>query len=60
MASRSKTKTTFAKMQRERKLAEKRMDKKARKEARREAAESGVEEPIEPIEYPPIPEEPAH
>ncbi len=39
MASRSKNKTTFAKLARESRLRERRMEKQARKEARRQAAE---------------------
>lgn len=39
MSSRGKKKTTFAKLNREAKLRERRNDKQARKEARREAAE---------------------
>ena len=37
MASSGKKKTTFAKLAREQKLRERRLDKKARKEARKEA-----------------------
>ena len=47
MASRSKTKTTFAKIDRERKLAEKRYEKKMRKDARKLAAREGEGE-VEP------------
>jgi hypothetical protein len=39
LASRSKNKTTFAKLARESRLRERRMEKQARKEARRQAAE---------------------
>jgi hypothetical protein len=39
MASRSKNKTTFAKLAREGRLRERRMEKAARKEARKRAAE---------------------
>jgi hypothetical protein len=38
MASRGKKKTTMAKLSREARLRERRMDKQARKEARRDAA----------------------
>ncbi len=38
MASRSKTKTTMSKLNRERKVLEKRMEKKARKELRKQGA----------------------
>jgi len=44
MASSSKRKTTMAKLNRERGLAERRAEKNARKAARKRAAESG--EPI--------------
>jgi hypothetical protein len=47
MASRGKKKTTFAKLARESKLREKRMDKQARKEARRAAAENPPSESVE-------------
>ncbi len=40
MASRSKNKTTFAKLARESRLRERRMEKQAKKEARRQAAEN--------------------
>ena len=40
MASRSKTKTTFAKMARESRLRERRAEKQAKKEARKLAAEN--------------------
>lgn len=39
MASRSKNKTTFAKLAREARLRERRIEKKARKEARKRAVE---------------------
>jgi hypothetical protein len=39
MASRSKQKTTMAKLNRERALQQRRMEKQARKDARRQAAE---------------------
>ena len=40
MASRSKSKTTFAKLAREGRLRERRIEKQARKEARKRAAEN--------------------
>ncbi len=40
MASRGKKKTTFAKLARESRLRERRIEKQARKEARRQASES--------------------
>jgi hypothetical protein len=40
MSSRGKKKTTFAKLARESKLRERRLDKQARKDARKRAAES--------------------
>jgi hypothetical protein len=40
MASRGKKKTTFAKLAREHKLRERRIDKQARKDARKQAAET--------------------
>lgn len=45
MASRSKNKTTFAKLARESRLRERRMEKQAKKEARRMAAENPPEPP---------------
>jgi hypothetical protein len=42
MASGGKKKTTMAKLNRESKLREKRMDKQARKDARRQAAADGI------------------
>ncbi len=39
MASRGKKKTTFAKLAREHKLRERRLDKQAKKDARKQAAE---------------------
>jgi hypothetical protein len=47
MASSSKRKTTMAKLQRERRLVEKRLEKQARKLARKQAAadEQGPREP---------------
>jgi hypothetical protein len=44
MASRGKKKTTMAKLSRESKLREKRMDKAARKDARKRAAAEGPPE----------------
>lgn len=52
MASRSKTKTTMSKLNRERKVLEKRMEKKARKELRKRAA---AEPPAEAPEESPLP-----
>jgi hypothetical protein len=46
MASRGKKKTTFAKLNRETKLRERRAEKEARKQARRLEAESGVSETV--------------
>ena len=48
MASSGKRKTTMAKMNRERKLLERRQEKQARKEARRAAANE-PEPPSEPL-----------
>jgi hypothetical protein len=49
LASRSKTKTTMSKLNRERKVLEKRMEKQARKELRKlAAAEPPAETPEEP------------
>ena len=45
MSSRGKKKTTFAKLNREAKLRERRSDKQARKEARRESAEIAATQP---------------
>jgi hypothetical protein len=47
MASTAKRKTTMAKLNRERKLLERRMEKKVRKEARKRAAAEGTVEPVE-------------
>ena len=47
MASRSKNKTTFAKLAREGRLRERRMEKAARKEARKRAAENPSTQPDE-------------
>jgi hypothetical protein len=41
VASRTKTKTTMAKLNRERKVLERRLAKQARKDARREQARTG-------------------
>jgi hypothetical protein len=49
MASRGKKKTTFAKLSRENKLRERRMDKQARKEARKQAAAEGPAEQVETL-----------
>jgi hypothetical protein len=43
MASSGKKKTTFAKLARESRLRERRLDKQARKEARKRAAELGLD-----------------
>jgi hypothetical protein len=48
MGSNAKKKTTMSKLNRERKLQEKRMDKQARKDARKRAAAAG--EPWPPVE----------
>jgi hypothetical protein len=45
MASRTKTKTTMAKLNRERKVLERRQEKQARKDARREEARIAAETP---------------
>jgi hypothetical protein len=45
MASTGKRKTTMAKLNRERKLLERRMEKKVRKEARKRAAAEGAVNP---------------
>jgi hypothetical protein len=45
MASTGKRKTTMAKLQRERRLLERRIEKKAKKDARKRAA---AEPPVEP------------
>jgi hypothetical protein len=49
MASSGKKKTTMAKLDRERKMREKRMDKQARKDARKYLAANPVEESAEPV-----------
>jgi hypothetical protein len=48
MASRSKAKTTFAKLARESRLREKRAEKQARKEARKRASDTQPTEVGEP------------
>jgi hypothetical protein len=48
MASSGKKKTTMAKLMREAKLREKRLDKKAKKEARKLAPPEGFDEAAEP------------
>ncbi len=53
MASRSKQKTTMAKLNRERAVQQRRLDKQARKDARRQAADGRASqgtEPGQPIE----------
>jgi hypothetical protein len=45
MASSGKRKTTMAKLNRERRLLERRMEKKAKKDARKHAAANGPGEP---------------
>jgi|tagenome__1003787_1003787.scaffolds.fasta_scaffold19184749_2 hypothetical protein len=47
MASGGKKKTTMAKLDRERKMREKRMDKAARKDARKLAAEQSAADPFD-------------
>ena len=42
MASSGKKKTTMAKLDRERRMREKRMDKQARKDARKQATAAGI------------------
>ena len=49
MASRGKKKTTMAKLNREAKLRERRLDKQSRKDARRREA---AEQPAEPVDAP--------
>jgi hypothetical protein len=49
MASRGKKKTTMAKLNREAKLRERRLDKQARKDTRRREA---AEQPAEPVDAP--------
>ena len=51
MASTGKRKTTMAKLNRERRLLERRLEKKAKKDARKRAAADGVTPPSEaPVE----------
>lgn len=45
MASRSKSKTTFAKLAREGRLRERRLEKQAKKDARKRAAENRATQP---------------
>jgi hypothetical protein len=45
MASNAKKKTTFAKLAREQRLRERRLDKKAKKDARKRAAAEGEGDP---------------
>jgi hypothetical protein len=52
MASSSKKKTTMAKLMRESKLRERRLDKQARKDARKLAAANGLESPGETSDAP--------
>ena len=47
MASSGKRKTTMAKLNRERRLAERRLEKQARKEARKRAAALQADHPVE-------------
>jgi hypothetical protein len=49
MASRGKKKTTMAKLNRETKLRERKLDKQARKDARKQAAAEGPAQPAEPL-----------
>jgi hypothetical protein len=50
MASRGKKKTTMAKLNRETKLRDRRLEKKAKKEARKLAGPQEEEEPTPPID----------
>jgi hypothetical protein len=50
MASRGKKKTTMAKLTRESKLRDKRLDKQARKDARKRAAADGSDQAVD--DYP--------
>jgi hypothetical protein len=52
MASSTKRKTTMAKLNRERRLLERRMEKKARKEARKRAAAGDAADAVAPDETP--------
>jgi hypothetical protein len=47
MASRGKKKTTMAKLNRETRLRERRLDKQAKKDARKQASEQGAGQPID-------------
>jgi hypothetical protein len=49
MASRGKKKTTMAKLSRETRLRERRIEKKARKEARKEASVNQQDQPSEAL-----------
>ena len=49
MASSSKKKTTFAKLNRENKLRERRLAKQARKDARKQQAATRRDAPAEPL-----------
>ncbi len=49
MASRGKKKTTMAKLSRETRLRERRIEKKARKEARKEASVNPQDQPSEAL-----------
>jgi hypothetical protein len=55
MASRGKKKTTFAKLNRETKLRERRAEKEARKQARRLEAESGEFDSVPEGEFETVP-----
>jgi hypothetical protein len=60
MASRGKKKTTWAKLNREAKLRDRRMDKQARKDARKQgitAEQMTVEQPPLPVDGTPQPAE---
>jgi hypothetical protein len=52
MASSGKKKTTMAKLNRESKMRERRLDKQARKDARKLAAAAGPETPAEALPEP--------
>jgi hypothetical protein len=52
MASSGKKKTTMAKLNRESKMRERRLDKQARKDARKLAAAAGTETPVEALPEP--------
>ena len=49
MGSSGKKKTTFAKLNRERRLLERRMEKKAKKDARKRAAALSPGQPSDPL-----------